>query len=51
MVFKKIDECHHLQIVKHYPVLLNEILGIITPQNGGTFIDCTFGREIIQSQF
>ena len=29
---------------KHYPVLLNEILSIITPQNGGTFIDCTFGQ-------
>ena len=28
---------------KHYPVLLNEILSIISPQNGGTFIDCTFG--------
>ena len=29
---------------KHYPVLLNEIISIITPQNGGTFIDCTFGQ-------
>ena len=29
---------------KHYPVLLKEILSIISPQNGGTFIDCTFGR-------
>ena len=29
---------------KHYPVLLNEILSIITPQDGGTFIDCTFGQ-------
>ncbi len=29
---------------KHYPVLLNEIIGIITPQYGGTFIDCTFGQ-------
>ena len=28
---------------KHYPVLLNEIVSIITPQYGGTFIDCTFG--------
>ena len=28
----------------HYPVLLNEILSIISPQNGGTFIDCTFGQ-------
>ena len=29
---------------KHYPVLLNEIVSIITPQYGGTFIDCTFGK-------
>ena len=28
----------------HYPVLLNEIINIITPQYGGTFIDCTFGQ-------
>ena len=29
---------------KHYPVLLNELISIITPQHGGTFIDCTFGH-------
>ena len=29
---------------EHYPVLLNEILSIISPQNGGTFIDCTLGQ-------
>ena len=28
----------------HYPVLLNEIISIITPLYGGTFIDCTFGQ-------
>ena len=28
----------------HHPVLLNEVINIITPQNGGTFIDCTFGQ-------
>ena len=28
----------------HYPVLLKEVLSIISPQNGGTFIDCTFGQ-------
>ena len=28
----------------HYPVLLNEIVSIISPQYGGTFIDCTFGQ-------
>ncbi len=37
----------------HYPVLLKEVLSIISPQNGGTFIDCTFGqggysRKILQ---
>ena len=28
----------------HYPVLLTEIISIIKPQYGGTFIDCTFGQ-------
>jgi 16S rRNA (cytosine1402-N4)-methyltransferase len=27
----------------HQPVMLNQILSIISPQHGGTFIDCTFG--------
>tara|TARA_B100001093_G_scaffold430413_1_gene426088 strand:+ start:24 stop:1034 length:1011 start_codon:yes stop_codon:yes gene_type:complete len=30
--------------IKHYPVLLKEIISIISPQHGGTFIDCTFGQ-------
>ena len=30
--------------VKHSPVLLEEIISVITPQHGGTFIDCTFGQ-------
>ena len=33
-----------LDTKNHYPVLLNEIISIITPQYGGTFIDCTFGQ-------
>ena len=33
-----------LDSVKHYPVLLKEIISVITPQHGGTFIDCTFGQ-------
>ena len=33
-----------LDTKNHYPVLLNEIISIITPQHGGTFIDCTFGN-------
>jgi len=32
-----------LESVKHYPVMLNQILSILSPQHGGTFIDCTFG--------
>ena len=30
--------------VKHYSVLLKEIISVISPQHGGTFIDCTFGQ-------
>ena len=29
---------------KHFPVLLKEIISIISPQYGGTFLDCTFGQ-------
>ena len=32
-----------LDQTKHYPVMLNQVLSIISPQHGGTFIDCTFG--------
>tara|TARA_B100000686_G_scaffold131466_1_gene138402 strand:- start:2535 stop:3548 length:1014 start_codon:yes stop_codon:yes gene_type:complete len=32
-----------LESTKHYPVMLDQILSIISPQHGGTFIDCTFG--------
>ena len=32
-----------LENAKHYPVMLEQILSIISPQHGGTFIDCTFG--------
>ena len=32
-----------LDKMKHYPVMLNQVLSIISPQHGGTFIDCTFG--------
>ena len=28
----------------HFPVLLNELVSIISPLYGGTFIDCTFGQ-------
>jgi len=29
---------------KHFPVLLNELVSIISPLYSGTFIDCTFGQ-------
>ena len=32
-----------LEKTKHYSVMLNQILSIISPQHGGTYIDCTFG--------
>ena len=32
-----------LEETKHRPVMLNQVLSIISPQHGGTFIDCTFG--------
>ena len=32
-----------LKKVNHFSVMLDQILSIITPQHGGTFIDCTFG--------
>jgi len=33
-----------LEKKKHYPVLLKEVISIVSPQHGGTFIDCTFGQ-------
>ena len=44
------------ETIKHYPVLLKEIISIISPQYGGTFIDCTFGqggysREILNNKY
>ena len=32
------------EVQRHYPVLLKEIISIISPQYGGTFIDSTFGQ-------
>ena len=32
------------KVQNHYPVLLKEIISVISPQHGGTFIDCTFGQ-------
>ena len=31
------------QYISHYPVMLDEVLKICNPINGGDFIDCTFG--------
>ena len=32
------------EVRNHYPVLLSELISIIKPKYGGTFIDCTFGQ-------
>ena len=32
-----------LEKTKHCPVMLDQVLSIISPHHGGTFIDCTFG--------
>ena len=32
-----------LENEKHFPVLLDKLISIISPLYGGTFIDCTFG--------
>ncbi len=32
-----------INLEKHFPVLLKELVSIISPLYGGTFIDCTFG--------
>ena len=32
-----------INLEKHFPVLLSELVSIISPLYGGTFIDCTFG--------
>ena len=33
-----------LEKEKHFPVLIDKIISIISPHYGGTFIDCTFGQ-------
>ena len=43
-----------INLEKHFPVLLNELVSIISPLYGGTFIDCTFGaggysRKILEN--
>ena len=34
----------NLEKEKHFPVLIDELVSIISPIYGGTFIDCTFGQ-------
>jgi 16S rRNA (cytosine1402-N4)-methyltransferase len=34
----------NLENEKHFPVLLDELVSIISPHYGGTFVDCTFGQ-------
>ena len=30
-------------VLPHYPVMLDEVIKICSPKNGGIFVDCTFG--------
>ncbi len=44
---------HTSSEAKHLPVMIDEVLKICTPENGGTFMDCTFGaggysRELLK---
>ena len=36
---------------KHLPVMINEVLEICNPKNGGSFIDCTFGAGGYSKEF
>ena len=45
-----------INLEKHFPVLLKELVSIISPLYGGTFIDCTFGaggysKRILENKF
>ena len=35
----------------HYPVMLDQVLELCSPENGGDFIDCTFGSGVIPMLF
>tara|TARA_B100000035_G_scaffold185174_1_gene157943 strand:+ start:258 stop:509 length:252 start_codon:yes stop_codon:yes gene_type:complete len=30
--------------LSHFPVMVNEIISFIKPQNNGIYLDCTFGQ-------
>ena len=30
--------------LSHFPVMVNEIISFIRPQNNGIYLDCTFGQ-------
>ena len=36
---------------KHLPVMIDEVLEICNPKNGGNFMDCTFGAGGFSKQF
>jgi hypothetical protein len=38
-------------VSKHYPVLLKEIISIITPQYGGTLLTAPLDKVDIQKKF
>ena len=36
---------------KHLPVMIDEVVKICNPKNGGIFLDCTLGPEGTQKNF
>ena len=34
---------HTFMEKKHFPVMLEEVLNVCSPQKGGKYLDCTFG--------
>ena len=37
------EDISSLKTSPHYPVMLEKVLDICSPQKGGLFLDCTFG--------
>jgi len=41
----------NLEKEKHFPVLIDELVSIISPLYGGTFIDCTLVQAVTQERY
>ena len=37
--------------LSHFPVMLEEVIKICSPQSGGVYVDCTFGAGVIRRKF